>query len=94
MKNKHIGSNFDDFLKQKGLLEATSAAAIKKVIAFQVQQLMGEKHLTKKAMTERMRIKIRIHLDRLLDPNNVSVTLLTLERTAQALGKRLEVQFV
>ena len=94
MKNKHIGSNFDDFLKQEGLLEETTAAATKRVIAFQVQQLMKERHLTKKAMTERMRIKSRIQLDRLLDPDNVSVTLLTLEKTANALGKRLAVQFV
>lgn len=94
MKNKHIGSNFDDFLKQEGILEETTATATKRVISYQVQQLMKENHLTKKAMTERMRSKSRIQLDRLLDPNNVSVTLLTLERTANALGKRLAVQFV
>jgi len=94
MKNKHAGSNFDDFLKQEGILEETTAAATKRVIAFQVQQLMKEKHLTKKIMTERMKIKSRIQLDRLLDPNNVSVTLLTLAKTARALGKHLKVQFV
>jgi antitoxin HicB len=94
MKNKHIGSDFDDFLKQEGILEESSAAAAKRVIAFQVQKLMKEKHLTKKTMTERMKIKSRIQLDRLLDPNNVSVTLLTLEKTARALGKSLKIHFV
>jgi len=94
MKNKHMGSNFDDFLKKEAILEETTAAATKKVIAYQIQQLMKEKHLTKKAMTERMHIKSRIQLDRLLDPRNVSVTLLTLEKTARALGKHLKVQFV
>lgn len=94
MKNKHLGSNFDDFLKQEGMLEETTAAATKRVIAFQVQQLMKEKHLTKKTMTERMEIKSRIQLDRLLDPNNVSVTLLTLAKTARALGKHLKIQFI
>ncbi|MBF0483329.1 MAG: XRE family transcriptional regulator [Candidatus Omnitrophica bacterium] len=94
MKNKHIGSSFDDFLKQEGILEETSTNATKRVIAYQVQQIMKEKHLTKKAMTERMKIKSRIQLDRLLDPNNESVTLLTLEKTALALGKRLKIQFV
>lgn len=94
MKNKHIGTNFDDFLKEEGLLEAASATATKRVIAFQIQHLMKEKHLTKKAMTERMGIKSRIQLDRLLDPRNVSVTLLSLEKTANALGRKLEVQFV
>lgn len=94
MKNKHIGSDFDDFLKQEGILEVSRAAAAKRVIAFQVHKLMKEKHLTKKTMTERMKIKSRIQLDRLLDPNNVSVTLLTLEKTARALGKNLKIQFV
>jgi hypothetical protein len=55
---------------------------------------MKEKHYTKKEMTVRMGIKNRLQLDRLLNPDNVSVTLLTLEKTAHALGKRLEVQFV
>ena len=94
MKNKHIGSNLDGFLKQEGMLEETTAAAAKRVIAFQVQQLMKENHLTKRTMTERMKIKSRMQLDRLLDPNNVSVTLLTLEKTARALGKNLQIQFV
>ncbi|MBF0388076.1 MAG: XRE family transcriptional regulator [Candidatus Omnitrophica bacterium] len=93
MKNKHIGTNFDDFLQEEGLLEEASATATKRVIAYQVQQLMKAKRLTKKEMTSRMGIKSRIQLDRLLDPNNVSVTLLTLEKTANALGKKLEVQF-
>ncbi|MEI6437352.1 MAG: Fis family transcriptional regulator [Candidatus Omnitrophota bacterium] len=94
MKNKHIGSGFDDFLKQEGLLEEASAAATKRVIALQIQQLMKQKHLTKKEMTFRMGIKSRIVLDRLLDPDNVSVTLLSLEKTANALGKRLAVRFI
>jgi len=94
MKNKHMGSSFDAFLKEEGIFEEVTAAATKKVIAYQIQKLMKEKHLTKKAMTERMRIKSRIQLDRLLDPHNVSVTLLTLEKTARALGKHLKVQFV
>ncbi len=94
MKNKHIGSNFDNFLQKEGLLEVASATATKRVIAHQVQQLMKEKHLTKQEMTARMGIKNRLQLDRLLNPDNVSVTLLTLEKTANALGKKLEVQFV
>ncbi len=94
MKNKHIGSSFDNFLQKEGLLEVVSATATKRVIAHQVQQLMKEKRLTKQEMTTRMGIKNRLQLDRLLNPDNVSVTLLTLEKTANALGKKLEVQFV
>lgn len=94
MKNKHIGSDFDDFLKDEGLLEDVRAGATKRVIAYQIRKIMEKKKLSKKEMTERMRIKSRMQLDRLLDPENVSVTLLTLERAAQALGKKLRVQFV
>ncbi|MBF0571988.1 MAG: XRE family transcriptional regulator [Candidatus Omnitrophica bacterium] len=94
MKNKHIGSSFDDFLQKEDLLGVASATATKRVIAYQIQQLMKEKHLTKKEMTSRMGIKNRLHLDRLLNPDNVSVTLLTLEKTANALGKKLAVQFI
>ena len=78
MKNKHIGSHFDDFLKEENILEETQAAAIKRVIAFQIQEIMKNKHITKSEMTERMQIKSRMQLNRLLDPRNVSVTLLTL----------------
>ncbi len=94
MKNKHIGGHFDDFLKEEGILEEAQAAAIKRVIAYQIQKIMKEKNLTKKSMTRRMHIKSRIQLDRLLDPDNVSVTLLTLEKAANALGKRLKIQLV
>jgi antitoxin HicB len=92
--NKHIGSNFDEFLKEEGILEEAQAAAVKKVVAYQILKIMKEKHISKSKMTRRMHIKSRTQLNRLLDPNNSSVTLLTLEKAANALGKRLEVQLV
>jgi len=92
MKNKHIGSNFDAYLREENILEATQAAAIKRVVAFQIQQIMKKEHITKSEMTARMQIKSRTQLDRLLDPANVSVTLLTLEKAANALGKKLKIQ--
>lgn len=94
MKNKHLGSNFDEFLKGENILEETQAAAIKRVVAFRIQQIMKHKRITKSEMTHRMHIKSRMQLDRLLDPDNVSVTLLTLEKAANALGKKLKIQFV
>lgn len=92
--NKHIGSSFDDFLQEEGILEETQAAAAKKIIAFQIKKIMKEKNISKTSMTMRMHIKSRTQLDRLLDPANKSVTLLTLEKAANALGKHLEVQLV
>lgn len=93
-KNKHIGSGFNEFLKEEGVFEEAQAAAVKRVIAFQIEKAMKKGKITKKEMTERMHMKSRIHLDRLLDPNNKSVTLLTLEKVAVALGKKLKIQFV
>jgi DNA-binding phage protein len=91
MKNKHIGSDFDDFLDKEGLLAETEATAIKRVIACQIMEEMKELHISKSALARRMNTS-RSSLDRLLDPENASVTLLTLETVALALGKRLKVQ--
>ncbi len=91
-KNRHLGSNFDDFLPNEGLLADAEAVAIKRVVAFQVAQMMKKQRLTKTDMARRMKTS-RSALDRLLDPENGSVTLQTLERAARALGKRLRVEF-
>lgn len=93
MNVKHLGSSFDDFLAEEGLLAEVEAVAIKRVIAYQIAELMKERNLTKTAMAERMETS-RAALERLLDPGNESVTLQTLERAAVALGKRLRVEFV
>ena len=92
--NKHIGSSFDDFLQEEGILEETQAAAAKKVIASQIWKLMKKNNISKSRMTMRMHMKSRTQLNRLLDPTNRSVTLLTLEKAANALGKHLQVQLV
>lgn len=91
MKNKHSGSSFDDFLEEEGLRAEAEAAAIKRVITFQIEQEMKQANLSKTAMAEKMRTS-RTALDRLLDPANVSVTLQTLERAALALGKSLKIE--
>jgi hypothetical protein len=91
-KNRHIGSDFDEFLSEDGLLANTEAVAIKRVVAFQITQMMKKQRISKVAMARRMKTS-RAALDRLLDPDNASVTLQTLERAARALGKRLRVEF-
>ena len=91
MKNKHIGSDFDDFLQGEGLLAEAEATAIKRVLAFQIQKEMEERQLTKSALAKLMNTS-RSSLDRLLDPNNPSVTLVTMESAAIALGKKLKIQ--
>jgi predicted XRE-type DNA-binding protein len=90
--NKHIGSNFDDFLEEEGTLTETEAIAIKRVVSYQITQFMEQKGLSKSAMARQMDTS-RSALDRLLDPKNTAITLHTLERAAQAIGKRLHIEF-
>ena len=91
MKTKHLGSNFDDFLREGRLLDAVEATAVKRIIAYQIAQEMKRRKLTKSEMASRMKTS-RAALERLLDPANLSVTISTLERAASALGKRLKVE--
>jgi antitoxin HicB len=91
MKESHVGSDFDAYLKGEGLLEDAEAVAAKRVIAFQISREMKRCNYTKSEMAHRMRTS-RPALDRLLDPMNPSVTLSTLQRAAAALGKRLKVE--
>ena len=91
MKKKHVGSNFDEFLQADRLLETVTATATKRVIAHQIAKEMKRRRLTKLAMATRMRTS-RAALDRLLDPENPSVTIGTLEKAATALNRRLKVE--
>ncbi len=92
MSNSHIGSDFDDFLREEGIFEEIEARAIKKVIAAMIEQTMAEKHVTKTEMARRMATS-RGQLNRLLDPANPSVTLATLAKAARAIGKRMSISF-
>ena len=88
MNEKHIGSDFDDFLAEEGLLEETETVAVKRVLAFQIKEMMESQNLSKAEMVRRMRTS-RAALERLLDPQNRSVTLNTMDKAARSLGKRL-----
>ena len=88
-----IGSKFDNFLKEEGIFEITTAAAIKKVLAFQIEEEMQTQRLTKTAMAQRMHTS-RAALNRLLDDKDTSLTLTTLASAAAALGKRVNVELV
>ena len=90
--DKHIGSSFDDFLEEEEILAETEAVAVKRVIAYQVSQIMEKQHLSKVAMARQMKTS-RSALERLLDPQNTSITLQTLEKAAHVIGKRLRIEF-
>jgi hypothetical protein len=90
-KNPHIGSSLEDFLKEEGILEETRAVALKEALAWQVRQAMKKEKINKVEMARRMNTS-RAALDRLLDPQNASVTLQTLCRAAQAIGRDLRIE--
>ena len=89
-RNVHVGSDFDDFLKEEGFYDEAQAVAVKRVLAFQLEQDMKKARLTKTAMARRMGTT-RAQLDRLLNPENPSTTLATLVKAARALGKRVRI---
>ncbi len=86
MSNKHLGSRFDDFLEDEGMLEEATAVALKRVIAWQIAQEMKAQNLTKTTLAKRMHTS-RAALNRLLDEEDASLTLTTLASAAAALGK-------
>jgi antitoxin HicB len=86
-----IGSSFDSYLDEEGIREEVEDAALKEIIADQISAAMKKDGITKSRMAARMQTSRR-QLDRLLDPHNHSVTLLTLRRAATALGRRLRVE--
>jgi antitoxin HicB len=89
--SKHIGSSFDDFLKEDGIYEESHSIAIKRVLAWQIAQAMKEQHITKSKMAERMKTS-RTQVERLLDPENNSVQLDTIRRAARVVGRRLVIE--
>ena len=93
LKQQALGSSFDEFLEEEGILPQVDALATKRVIAYQVAESMQEKQITKTEMAKRMGTS-RSSLNRLLDPLNTSVSLATIESAVVALGKRLRIQIV
>jgi antitoxin HicB len=91
MNTKHLGSNFDDFLQENGLLEHAEAVAIKRVISYQIEQEMKLSKVSKSVLAARMKTSLPA-LEKLLDPGNSKVTIHTLERAAIALGKKLKIE--
>ena len=92
-KKGTIGSSFDAFLAEEGILETCEEQALKQILADQIIAAMQKDSLTKSAMAARMRTSRRA-LDRLLDPKNTGVTLHTLQRAAVAVGRQLRLELV
>ena len=93
MKKKNIGSSFDSWLREEGIHKEVTATAIKRVLSRQLQAAIEEKGLSKTEMARRMRTS-RAALDRLLDPENDSVTLYTLQQAAAVIGREVRLELV
>ncbi len=93
MDKKHLGSSFEDFLREEGTLEDTTHRAIKRVLARQLCQLMDQQGISKSEMARRMHTS-RPALERLFDPDNDSVTLNTLQKAAKAVGRELRLELM
>ncbi len=88
-KNEHIGSNFDDFLKEEGLLEEIEEVVAKRIFVFQMEKEMKKQGIDKTGLAERMETS-RSAVDRILDPESPS-TLRTFAKAARALGRHLKI---
>jgi len=89
--NKYTGSDFDDFLREEGILEEVTARAHKRLLALQLSEAMEASKISKTQLAERLQTS-RSQVDRLLDPDNTTVTLDSLERLAHAVGRQLKVE--
>lgn len=90
---KHLGSSFESWLEEEGILDESTNFAVKSVLAWQLTQEMKKKKLTKQQMAAAMNTS-RAQLDRVLDPKSGNATLETLQRAAQAVGRKLKVELV
>ena len=89
-RNPRAGSSFDDFLKEDGIYEDVQNAAIKKVLSAKLEAAMFDQNISKSDMARRLNTS-RSQLDRLLDPDNETITLQTASRAAAVLGMTLEI---
>jgi len=89
MKQKHFGSKFEDFLAEEGILEECRVSAIKFKLARELEKVMDEQNLSKAEVARRLKTS-RTGVERLLDPENTSITLTTMAKVASLLGKRIE----
>jgi DNA-binding Xre family transcriptional regulator len=90
--NQFTGSNFNDFLEEEGILEEVSAKAHKRLLSLQLKDIMNENSITKTSLANKLKTS-RSQLDRILDPENTTITIEVLERVAHAVGKKLYINF-
>jgi len=91
-RKKHMGSSIDDFLKEEGIFEEAQAQAVKEVVAWQLDEAMKKRKISKNRMARLLKTS-RTQVDRLLDPKN-DITLSSLQRAAAIVGRRVMIELV
>ena len=91
--NPHWGSTLDEFLEEEGTRDEFQAVAIKEVLAWQIEQAMKAKGISRNRLAKEMGTS-RSQISRLLDPSDGNVTLVTLQRAAEMLGRKVRLELV
>ena len=91
-RNPHIGSSLDDFLKEEGTFEELQIQTIKEVVAWQLEQAMKKRKVSKASLAKMLRTS-RTQVNRLLDPE-CDITLSSLQRAAALVGRQVRLELV
>ncbi|KHD06008.1 hypothetical protein PN36_07890 [Candidatus Thiomargarita nelsonii] len=82
-----MGSSFEDFLEEEGLLAQAEATAIKRVLAYQFEQAIKNANISKAEMAKRMHTN-QASVEKLINPDAISLN--TLTKAAATLGMQLK----
>lgn len=88
-----VGGGLEDFLDEIGERDEIYGEAIKRVLTWQIEAARKKQSISKSDMATRMGTS-RTQVDRVLDPQNVAVSLDTLDRAARSVGKRLKIELI
>jgi antitoxin HicB len=91
--DRHTGSSFNSFLAKEGMPEQVEAVALKRMLAWQLQQAMMQHHISKQQMAKQLGTS-RSQVDRLLDPSHTGVSIATISKAAHAVGKRVRLEII
>jgi len=91
-KNSHWGSTLDEFLNEEGIREAAKAEAVTRVVAWQLGQEMKRQGISKARLAQQMKTS-RAQVDRILKAKG-NVTIETLQRAAELVGRQLRLELV
>lgn len=88
-----MGERLGDFLDEIGVREQVNAAAVKEILAMQIETALRERSISKVEVASRMKTS-RTQVGRILDPKNATVSLQSIVSMASAIGKKIKIELV